>query len=346
MEGGFGLSLDLGGFQEEEEQLPDIPDEGLTQHDISEINRELGFGSSGKVSLVQHNKSGELYAMKSVQMTGLSTKEINSEIQALRSHTCQYLTTFYGAFLDPEYGTMNFILEYMDVGSLQDVLKVTKEQNGGGLGEDILGHMVFQAVSGLKYIHHTMKTIHRDLKPGNMLLNSKGEVKVTDFGVSKRLDDSKASAETYIGTLSFMAPEMVHKYKQGAYNNKIDIWALGITVIELFTGWHPFKAKGCSDLTFLDYLDKLQNAPPGLGGEAHASRELCSFVDQCVCRDPASRPDCSALLGHPFLEHRHCMEEDDTFMKKYLTFVQEVRGRVTAGGDQMLMDDLAALDGL
>eukprot|EP01064_Diplonema_japonicum_P012711 TRINITY_DN20098_c0_g1_i1.p1 TRINITY_DN20098_c0_g1~~TRINITY_DN20098_c0_g1_i1.p1 ORF type:complete len:351 (+),score=57.90 TRINITY_DN20098_c0_g1_i1:53-1054(+) len=331
----LGLSLDVSGGGQEA-QVPDLPDEGLGPEDVIDTDTVLGGGAGGKVTLCKNAVTGQLYAKKSVLYVDENKmKEIDSEVSALRRHQCDYLITFYGAYFDHQACSVHFVLEYMDVGSLQDVVAVNRAKEAS-IPADILSHLMKQALTGLQYIHHTLKAIHRDFKPGNLLLNNTGSVKVTDFGISRELESSANCAETYVGTLLFMAPEMIQT-KSRSYTNKIDIWAAGITLIELTTNDHPFSK--CAQGNFLDYFNSVTQELPSLD---QGPSDLQNFVARCIQKNPSDRESCHQLLEHTWLTSH---QATDAFMKEYLAWVQQVSTAIKSQDNSswMQFDDLDAM---
>ncbi|KAJ9441948.1 Mitogen-activated protein kinase kinase 2 [Diplonema papillatum] len=306
---------------------PEVPNvnEGLGEDDVDDFGMVLGSGAGGKVTLCKNRKTGEILAKKTVVLLDDNKmKEVMREVSALRKHDCQHLVRFYGVYFSRQEHSTNFLLEYMDVGSLQDVTRAN-EQFNCSMDTSILALIMRQAVAGLKYIHHTLKMIHRDLKPGNLLLSSDGAVKVSDFGISRDLGDSSTNyAETYVGTLLFMAPEMTRVSRR--YTNKIDIWALGISAIELATGEHPFRSSG--EGTFLEHFQRMQNYQLEL--PASVRPEVRNFIEGCVQQDPEARMDCAKLLSTAWLKDTEVEHQTPEFHMKYLSWIQEVKGMIKA----------------
>lgn len=141
---------------------------------------------------------------------------------------------------------------------------------------------------------HSTGKIHRDIKPANILLTDKGEVKIADFGVSAELSKTETNWESFVGTHNWMAPEMLSSKK---YNYKVDIWAFGITGINIATGKVPYQ-----DIKpFLAMKAIWEGESPKLEGEF--SSNFHDFIDQCLIWDPALWPTATQLLKHPFVNH-------------------------------------------
>ncbi|KAF6030346.1 MAP2K1 [Bugula neritina] len=149
------------------------------------------------------------------------------ELEILHDCNSPYIVGFYGAFYSK--GDINICMEYMDGGSFDKIL-----QEAGRIPEPVLGKMMFSVLKGLIYLREKHSIMHRDVKPSNILVNSKGEIKLCDFGVSIQLIDSKANS--FVGTRSYMAPERL----QGvAYTVQSDIWSMGLSLIEMAIGRYP-----------------------------------------------------------------------------------------------------------
>lgn len=150
-----------------------------------QVLRTIGTGSSGRVEKVTHLPTGHILALKVIQMDVQepARKQIIQELRTLHQAYCQYIVSCYGAFYSE--GAISIVLEYMDGGSLLDLLKSVKR-----VPEQLLAKMAHQVLHGLKYLHNELHIIHRDIKPSNILVNHHGEVKISDFGVSGQLSDS------------------------------------------------------------------------------------------------------------------------------------------------------------
>lgn len=127
--------------------------------------------------------------------------------------------------------SVRVVLEYMDRGSIRDLSKNSKK-----ISEENLSIIALQALNGLCYLHMVARRAHLDIKPENLLLNSKGEVKISDFGIAREFNSSQEFMKTFIGTYAYMSPERMSNQN---YNHTSDIWSLGVTLIELATGEYP-----------------------------------------------------------------------------------------------------------
>ena len=161
--------------------------------DDLELGDTIGRGCSSYVQIALHRKTGQQFAVKVINMFDKAKREqLISEIQALYDADCDALVTFFGSFF--RQGKIYVVLEYMNLGSLDAVIA-----QRGPIPEDILAAMAYQILWGLSYLKHERR-LHRDIKPQNILLNSEGEVKLTDFGISKELDDTVGQVMSFVGT--------------------------------------------------------------------------------------------------------------------------------------------------
>lgn len=134
-----------------------------------------------------------------------------------------------------------------------------------------------QVLKGLVYLHHERHVIHRDIKPSNLLVNHKGEVKITDFGVSAVLASSMGQRDTFVGTYNYMSPERI---SGSSYDYKSDIWSLGLVVLECAIGRFPYIPSEESEvwLSFYELLEAIVDQPPPSAPSDQFSPEFCSFI--------------------------------------------------------------------
>lgn len=169
--------------------------------------------------------------------------------------------------------------------------------HGKSIPEDILGKIAFAVVSALHYLHSQLKVIHRDVKPSNILINRKGEVKMCDFGISGYLVDSVAKTID-AGCKPYMAPERIDPHgNPSQYDIRSDVWSLGISLLELATGKFPYKTWGTP---FEQLKQVVKDDPPSLP-PGEFSAEFDDFIQSCLRKNYAHRPNYSQLLTHPFI---------------------------------------------
>jgi serine/threonine protein kinase len=134
--------------------------------------------------------------------------------------------------MDKKEQTVTLVVEYMDGGSLQDIV-----ETGGCDCEPVLANICARVLSGLAFLHAGNK-LHRDIKPANLLINHHGNVKISDLGIVRDLDDDATAAETFTGTYTFMSPERISGQR---YSYTSDVWSLGLTVMTVALGKFPFE---------------------------------------------------------------------------------------------------------
>ena len=199
--------------------------------DDFQIVRPLGKGNFGSVYLVTSKLTNKLYAMKEILTSKYKSQEeinqVEKEIKLLENLRHPHVITYFNSF--KERGNIYIIIEYINGGSLEDLLKENIDKKKR-IDEKTLWDLMIQSLSGLLYLHEKRKIIHRDIKPDNLLLDSEGHLKISDFGVSAiksdEVDDLLKCHGTVAGPIQFMAPEMC---LGDAYDFKSDIYMLGLT---------------------------------------------------------------------------------------------------------------------
>eukprot|EP00899_Mesostigma_viride_P005077 jgi/Mesvir1/14570/Mv05250-RA.1 len=270
----------------------------LSLEDLKPV-RVLGQGSSGVVQLVEHRRKGSMLALKVIQM-GVEErvrKQILSELRILHQSYCPYIVACYGAFFTE--GAISIALEFMDGGSLADIYKGV-----GSIPENYLAKICQQVLRGLQYLHKDIYTIHRDIKPSNLLLNSAGDVKISDFGVSGQLANSMSKCASWVGTVTYMSPERI---SGKPYSYDSDVWSFGLSILECAIGRFPYPPPELEDedahnMGFWDLLDYIVEKPAPRAPDDKFSPEFIAFIDACLQKEAQDRPSSSELLEHPFMK--------------------------------------------
>lgn len=263
--------------------------------DIQDLKHigDLGNGTSGHVVKMQHIPSGTVIAVKQMRRTGNTeeNKRILMDLDVvLKSHDCQYIVQCLGCFVrDPDVW---ICMELMAM-CFDKLLKLSKRP----VPEKILGKVTVATVKALSYLKEKHGVIHRDVKPSNILIDERGNIKLCDFGISGRLVDSKANTRS-AGCAAYMAPERIDP-KKPKYDIRADVWSLGITLVELATARSPYE--GCN--TDFEVLTKvLDSDPPCLPRDKGFSSDFHDFVRKCLTKNHQERPKYPELLEQPFIK--------------------------------------------
>ncbi|KAJ1947503.1 Protein kinase C signaling pathway involved MAPKK protein [Linderina pennispora] len=223
-------------------------------------------------------------------------RQIIRELKLLKQCRSPHIVTFYGAYFsdDDDGQSIAICMEYCEGGSLEAVYKRVQAMNGH-IGEGVLGKVAVAVLNGLVNLYKA-KVIHRDVKPSNILVTGRGEIKLCDFGVSGELVDS--IAQTFVGTSYYMAPERI---KGDRYAVQSDVWSLGLTMIEVSQRQFPFPPPGHRQLSEIELLEYIIHMPVPEMDAARFSQQCCDFVRACLIKEPGLRPTPSQLLEHPFI---------------------------------------------
>ncbi|KAM7278182.1 hypothetical protein ACFE04_005316 [Oxalis oulophora] len=251
----------------------------------------IGSGASSVVQRAIHIPTHRILALKKINIFEKEKRQqLLTEIRTLCEAPCaDGLVEFHGAFYTPDSGQISIALEYMDGGSLADILRRQIK-----IPEPVLSSMFKKLLQGLNYLHGVRYLVHRDIKPANLLINLKGEPKITDFGISAGLESSIAMCATFVGTVTYMSPERIRNEN---YSYPADIWSLGLALLECSAGEFPYTASEGAVNLMLQILDDPSPSP----SKQKFSPEFCSFVDVCLQKDPDARPSAEQLLSHPFI---------------------------------------------
>ncbi|CAB1098956.1 unnamed protein product [Ectocarpus sp. CCAP 1310/34] len=304
-----------------------------------EIAEVIGRGCSSVVLRARHVGTDRPLALKVINMFEKGKRhQLINEINALydASHPTEFHTgvnnyvlcsslfgwcitpfcewsviQFLGAFY--REGAVTIITEYMDGGSLLNVLRQV-----GAVPERALSSVAYQVLLALDYLKREKRIVHRDIKPSNLLINSQGVVKVnrqgvvnvnsqrvvdvdsfrvvkvTDFGTSAGLQSSFAMCGTFVGTFKYMSPE---RMKNERYSYSSDVWSLGLVLMECATGEFPYR----DETTAIDLVQTIVDAPAPELDPSSFPANFCSFVADCLRKRPDDRSPAQALLGAPWI---------------------------------------------
>jgi len=276
--------------------------------DLSDLQKlqVLGHGNGGTVYKVYHNSTGSFYALKVLRLNE-NDFGIILEAEILKRVDSPYIVKCHAVFdngnsnNDGDNGDICFVMEYMEGGSLNDVLR-----NHHRLPEEVISVLARRVLEGLRYLHG-MNIVHRDIKPSNLLVNDKGEVKIADFGVSHVVEGSFEGNDYDAGTCAYMSPERIDQERWGGENADEfagDVWSMGVVMLECFLGYFPLIGPGqrpdwATLMCAICFGEKLEMPE-------EASPEFQHFVRRCLEKNWRKRGTVLELLHHPFVTQEIC----------------------------------------
>ncbi|CAH0394342.1 unnamed protein product [Bemisia tabaci] len=348
------------GLSKDQLNLESLPDPG----DRYELGELMGSGVGGEVYEAIDNESGRMkVAIKVMKAYPDNMSGIKEEYRILRDlSNHSNLPDFYGAYLrrGSEYDDIWFVMQLCEGGTVVDLSKGLLMQ-GKRMSEEHISFILKETLKALCYLQEN-HVIHRDVRGSNILLTKDGEIKVADFGLSRELKSTLDRRNSCLGSPNWMAPELVNSSRrsddeENTYDSKIDVWALGITAIEIGDGKPPFQDIHPTRAMF----QIVKNPPPSLARPSNWSQNYNDFITECLEKNPEHRPFIMELMEHPFItalpendfhfasELKALMASIDNNMKEHRKAEVQIRKgllKVAETGEleSMHVEDLAALD--
>ncbi|XP_055637431.1 neither inactivation nor afterpotential protein C [Toxorhynchites rutilus septentrionalis] len=339
-------------------RLDSLPEPG-NRYRLGEI---IGVGVCGKVYKAVDTQAGnKIVAVKIQRYEAEIRTAIQEEYRILRDYSNHpNLLDFYGVYrkkIPGESDEIWFILEYCEYGPVVDIIRRIKIANKR-IAEEHLAFILRETAKALVYLHDH-HVIHRDVRGSNILLTKDGEVKLCDFGISRDFKSTLGKRGTCIGSPCWMAPEVITSSKNDdeAYDNRSDVWALGITAIELGDGNPPFGDMHPTRIMF----QIVRNPPPTLYRPANWTQNYNDFIAECLEKNADHRPFMVEIVEHPFFTE---LPENDFHIHKELGMqadsvrdidlppkddVKLIEGELRASDnriEKMYVEDLAALEAI
>ncbi|MCL7045609.1 hypothetical protein MKW94_014062 [Papaver nudicaule] len=257
--------------------------------------QEIGHGSSSTVFRAICKPLLDTVAIKVLDFDKNDFDHTAQEAQTMILVDHPNLQMAHCSFVADHY--LWIVMPFMAAGSCLHIMKTAFPH---GYKEAVIATILRGILRGLEYMHHH-GDIHRDVKAGNILVDSNGAITLSDFGVSVSLFHAgdRHSESSFAGTPCWMAPEVILEKNYG-YNFKADIWSFGITALELAHGHAPFSEFPASTVLHMT----LQRASPGLDqkGDKKFSKSFREMIAMCLMKDPRQRPSAQHLLKHSFFK--------------------------------------------
>mmetsp|Transcript_13183 Transcript_13183/g.23470 ORF Transcript_13183/g.23470 Transcript_13183/m.23470 type:complete len:485 (-) Transcript_13183:419-1873(-) len=287
----------------------------VSEKDLN-IVKTLGRGASSVVHKAFFPQMNKFVAIKKINVFEKEKRtQLMNDVKALcdAPPNIPGLVQFLGAYHVPESGQVSIVLDYMDGGSLGDVLQKVKK-----IPENVLSKVTASVLHGLAHLHRKSHMVHRDIKPANILVNLDGEPKITDFGISAFIDNTLAVCHTFLGTVTYMSPERINS---APYSYPADIWSLGLAMYESAMGHYPYDATVGPLQLMIQVVEEPSPVPP----REEFSEEFRDFVAKCLMKDPLQRPTAEDLLQHPYIIKWKTVDVD---VKSFMQCVYDPQDRL------------------
>ncbi len=288
----------------------------FTVHD----DQPIGEGAYGAVFMAFDNDLGSWVAVKETAVTSLSSAKekvaaLRAEFETLQNLSHPNIVKVFDFKLNERLGVAQIYMEWMSSGSVRSIIA----DSGFRLHENAIRRYLSSALDGLTYLHGR-NLLHRDVKPGNMLVSGDGTIKLSDFGTSKLTEGSMTATttKTVIGTSAFLAPETV---RDGKYSRASDMWALACSAVEMGTGFPPWRElpeeKRTLSLSLMFHIGTAQppNHHPLI--PSHLSQTLKDILESWFHFDPKARPSAAAAREHPYFNISAALPTDTESAQQY-----------------------------
>lgn len=248
---------------------------------------KIGEGSTGIVCIATEKHSGKQVAVKKMDLRKQQRRELLfNEVVIMRDYHHENVVDMYNSYLVGD--ELWVVMEFLEGGALTDIVTHTR------MNEEQIATVCLSVLKALSYLH-TQGVIHRDIKSDSILLTSDGRIKLSDFGFCAQVSKEVPKRKSLVGTPYWMAPEVISRLP---YGTEVDIWSLGIMVIEMVDGEPPYFNEPP-----LQAMRRIRdNLPPRLKESHKVSTVLRSFLDLMLVREPSQRATAQELLQHPFLK--------------------------------------------
>ncbi|XP_043799289.1 neither inactivation nor afterpotential protein C isoform X4 [Apis laboriosa] len=326
----------------------------------------IGSGVCGDVyEAIDRQAENKRVAVKVQKLTPESESMILEEYRILRDYTSHpNLPDFYGIYRrrsgkKTEYDQIWFVMELCDGGTVMDLVQGLLTMNKK-MREEHISFILKEVIQAMIYLNEN-NVMHRDIRGSNILLTKEGEIKLVDFGLSRTCQSEIGKRYTCVGSPSWMAPEVAMSKGNNTegYGNRADVWAIGITAIELADGKPPFQDMHPTRALF----QIIRNPPPTLNRPSNWSQNFNDFIAECLEKNPENRPFMGEIIEHPFLTD---LSDNDFLLTKEIKILmmdacekgkQErkleilvrkgfLKTHQTDPLEPMFMEDLAALETL
>ena len=267
---------------------------------------QIGQGGFGKVFLTKEAETGNLTALKFVDPKNERERYfLNSEIAVMKGlQKNNYIVRYLEGYFFRQ--RVWIFLEYLEYGCLTAILDVRR----GKIPEPLIAYILRQVLKATHFLH-SKHIVHRDIKSDNIMIGKNGDIKLGDFGYAAQLTQERQARTSRVGTILWMAPEIIKG--KGDYNNKVDVWSLGIFAMELAKGDPPYLTEDPNRVLLMI----VTRPPPKL--DQSWSSEFQDFVAQCLKKDPKVRASTEDLLAHPFMKKY----DKEVQKKDFLKFLEE-----------------------